>query len=173
MTDTTASQRALIAARSVTAERGGDRKSLSREPQTTCADVAKRYLVSRRAVQAAKKLISTGRDDLVAQVEQGTLSINKALDMALNDHGGENVLYIITNPAINGWVKVGMTNQPETRISTLNTGSPFDYEIAHQLPLTSGIQDKDLHKTLTNAGIEKRREWFKVAANDALELLTA
>ena len=37
-------------------------------------------------------------------------------------------IYVISNPAIDGWLKVGKTKNLTTRLNTLQTGSPHEYK---------------------------------------------
>jgi hypothetical protein len=57
-----------------------------------------------------------------------------------------------------GWLKVGKSKNPHTRLQTLQTAAPFDYEI---LMLTEFFCDKPIHNRLIMMGIESKREWFK------------
>ena len=67
-------------------------------------------------------------------------------------------VYVISNEAYDGWLKVGKTKDLYTRIKGLNTASPFDYEIEL---VEEFHDDRPIHNRLIAMGIERRREWFK------------
>jgi hypothetical protein len=68
-------------------------------------------------------------------------------------------VYVISNPAFPEWLKVGKTKNLHTRMTTLNTATPFEFTIElveEELPC-----DKPVHNKLLAMGIESSREWFK------------
>ena len=67
-------------------------------------------------------------------------------------------VYIISNPAFDGWLKVGKTTDLDNRLSVYNSGSPFDYQVEFLIPLED---DTLVHWELDDQGIERKREWFK------------
>ena len=69
-------------------------------------------------------------------------------------------VYVISNPAFPEWLKVGKTKNLHTRMTTLNTATPFEFKIEvveEELPC-----DKPVHNKLLAMGVESSREWFKV-----------
>lgn len=67
-------------------------------------------------------------------------------------------IYVISNPAFDGWLKVGKTKNLHTRLNAYNTCSPFDYDyvLVDEYP-----DDRPIHNRLLAMGIERQREWFK------------
>ena len=81
-------------------------------------------------------------------------------------------VYIITNPAWEGWVKVGMAIDAEDRASNYQTSSPYrDYELAHIVD----TQDRRATETETHARLgdlfEQRNEWFKCSVEMAKRIM--
>jgi predicted GIY-YIG superfamily endonuclease len=68
-------------------------------------------------------------------------------------------VYIISNEAFPGWLKVGKTNSIHKRLETFRTGAPTEYIVEF---LMDGLRyDHEVHVLLTKQGIERKREWFK------------
>ena len=85
----------------------------------------------------------------------------------------EGHVYIISNPAWNGWYKVGKAVDADDRCQSYNTSSPLrDYKVEYKIY----VQDRDkgekiahtqaLKKTQTYSG-----EWFKICLKDLIETL--
>ena len=74
----------------------------------------------------------------------------------------EGQVYIITNPAWEGWVKVGMAVDAEDRAGGYQTSSPYrDYELVYVVD----TEDRRATEAETHARLgelfEQRNEWFK------------
>ena len=74
----------------------------------------------------------------------------------------EGQVYIITNPAWEGWVKVGMAVDAEDRANGYQTSSPYrDYELAYVVD----TEDRRATEAETHARLgelfKQRNEWFK------------
>jgi len=87
----------------------------------------------------------------------------------------EGVIYIVTNPAWEGWVKIGGTKQknPNNRLQTYNTSSPFrDYyfEIVTEVDDVYTSEEEAM-EYLDYRGIERRNEWFKTDIKTAKDLI--
>ena len=67
-------------------------------------------------------------------------------------------IYVISNPAFDGWLKVGKTTDLYKRMGVLQTGSPFEYEY---VLVDEYHDDRPIHNRLLAQGIERKREWFK------------
>ena len=78
-------------------------------------------------------------------------------------------VYVISNPAFDGWLKVGKTKCPHTRLKTLQTAAPTEFNIEM---LTEFDCDKPIHNRLMVMGYENSREWFKIDL-DAVESVIA
>ena len=71
-------------------------------------------------------------------------------------------VYIITNPAWEGWVKVGMAVDANDRAGGYQTCSPYrDYEIAYVVDTEDRrATEAEAHRRLGDV-FEQRNEWFK------------
>lgn len=85
--------------------------------------------------------------------------------------GDQQYIYVITNPLIEGWVKVGMSLDPYSRVKTLNTGNPEDLSVAFCYELKGGQTDKDYHPALRIASTKNNREWFQMSEKDAIRTI--
>jgi len=72
-------------------------------------------------------------------------------------------VYIISNPAWEGWYKVGMAIDAHDRCSGYQTSSPFrDYMIRYSKYFSKRREAERLvHETLKENNIEYKGEWFK------------
>ncbi len=78
-------------------------------------------------------------------------------------------LYVITHPKYPGWVKIGQTINPASRLRSYQTGDP---ERAYRLYVaapTLGRRHAEwaTHQTLRRLGYAKRHEWFNATADVA------
>jgi hypothetical protein len=79
-----------------------------------------------------------------------------------------NLIYVLTNEAMPGLVKVGLsTDSVESRISSLNTTGvplPFECHFAAEIPEAVNLDrlEKILHKLFAEHRINPKREFFKV-----------
>ena len=80
----------------------------------------------------------------------------------------QNYIYVITNPLIEGWVKVGMSFDPYSRVKELNTGNPESLSVEFCHELREGQTDKDFHPALKNQSKKHNREWFQISVEDAI-----
>ncbi len=85
-------------------------------------------------------------------------------------------VYILTNPSFReDWVKIGKTTNMEERLRTLyNTSLPLPFEVFATLKTVKYNEAERLvHRYIerfTNLRIEKKREFFNVKPEDALEI---
>lgn len=80
----------------------------------------------------------------------------------------EGEVYIMTNPAYDGWVKVGMAVDARDRLKNYQTSSPFrDFEL---VMFTKFKDRRDaeaaIHRRLAQR-FEQRNEWFKCSVEEA------
>ena len=85
-------------------------------------------------------------------------------------------IYIMTNPALNGMVKIGYATDVESRRQQLSTTAlPYEYEIYATYETSGKLEDKKLHKLIDNLNpdlrVSKNREFFVLEPEDAYELL--
>lgn len=77
-------------------------------------------------------------------------------------------VYVISNPAFKGWVKVGRTSNIKSRLSVMQSGVPHihRYSVEHIVELA---EDTPVHWELEERGIERSGEWFKCAKHEAID----
>lgn len=85
-------------------------------------------------------------------------------------------IYIMTNPALKGMVKIGYATDVETRRKQLSTTAlPYDYEVYATYETSGNLEDKKLHKMIDNLNpdlrVSKSREFFVMSPEEAYELL--
>lgn len=73
-------------------------------------------------------------------------------------------LYLISNTAWPGWIKVGTTKNIKTRLRTYQTGSPFrDYNVIYSVKHPKYLDaEKRIKKQMKYFASEIRNEWFKI-----------
>ncbi len=78
----------------------------------------------------------------------------------------------MTNPLIKDWVKIGFTNRKtRQRLKEYQTYAPDDFEIYYEIEVEDAIKvEKEVHKRL-KAICEKKKEWFKVSARFAQNIV--
>lgn len=87
-------------------------------------------------------------------------------------------IYIFTNPALSGMVKIGFASDVERRRKELSTTAlPYDYEVYATYETNGNLEDKKLHKLIDNLNpdlrVSKSREFFIMTPVEAYELLEA
>ena len=87
-------------------------------------------------------------------------------------------IYIMTNPAYEGYVKIGVTdNDVYKRAKELSSASGvmFDFEVYGYYETPAKLGDKSLHKIIDGLNpelrVNKRREFYKMSAKAAYEFL--
>ena len=77
-------------------------------------------------------------------------------------------LYIITNPAFEGWIKVGMAVDAQDRLRNYQTSSPFrDYELQSFCKVSDRrAAEAEVHRRLSKY-VERQGEWFKCSVEVA------
>lgn len=76
----------------------------------------------------------------------------------------EGYLYLITNNAWPGWIKVGTTKNINSRVRSYQTGSPFrDYSVVYSVKHPRYLDaEKKIKEQMHYFASEIRNEWFKV-----------
>ena len=67
-------------------------------------------------------------------------------------------IYVISNTAFDGWLKVGKTKDLHKRLCAMQTSAPTEYEY---VLVDEYHDDRPIHNRLLAQGIEHSREWFK------------
>ena len=84
----------------------------------------------------------------------------------------EGQVYIITNPAWEGWVKVGMAVDAQDRLSGYQTSSPHrDYKLEYVVDTQlRRVLESDTHELLSDL-FEQKNEWFKCSVEIAKRII--
>jgi len=78
-------------------------------------------------------------------------------------------VYIITNPAWKGWLKVGMAIDANDRHNSYQTSSPYrDYILRYKKFFTNRSKaEQEVHKQLIGKGNIFNGEWFQTSVKEA------
>jgi len=86
-----------------------------------------------------------------------------------------DTIYVLTNPAMPGLVKIGYTSQNDakTRIDQLyTTGVPVPFEIAYACKVArAGDLEKAFHAAFAPQRINPKREFFRIDPEQAIAIL--
>jgi hypothetical protein len=97
--------------------------------------------------------------------------IQKEQAMSDQKHG---IVYVLTNPAMPGLVKIGQTtNQITNRMNELNTtGVPFSFECLFACEVDDcKLVENSLHKAFYPYRVNPRREFFEIDPDQAIVIL--
>ena len=85
----------------------------------------------------------------------------------------EGEVYIITNPAWKGWIKVGMAVEAEDRCKGYQTSSPLrDYKLEFKKYFNDRRKAEHLAHTMCDEKSTKRKgEWFELDIRTAIECI--
>jgi len=85
----------------------------------------------------------------------------------------EGYVYVMINPAWEGWVKVGMAVDPSDRCSSFQTSSPYrDYKIYYSKKFKNKSQSETIaHDLLRQESTESCKEWFKLPKTKAVNII--
>ncbi len=116
---------------------------------------------------------------LAAYKAMGIINHNNKLEfikketLALYDQIKEGEVYIITNPAWKGWIKIGMAVDSEDRCKGYQTSSPLrDFKLKFKKYFTNRRTAEQKAHTLCSQKAEKRKgEWFKLDMKVAKDII--
>lgn len=85
----------------------------------------------------------------------------------------EGHVYLITNPAWKGWVKVGMAVDANDRCNQYQTSSPLrDYKLEYSRQFNNRrTAESQAHKLCDTQSRERNGEWFKLSIKTAISLI--
>ena len=85
----------------------------------------------------------------------------------------EGQVYVITNKAWRGWVKIGMAIDAEDRCNQYQTSSPHrDYELKYcKSFLNRRTAESQAHKLCKTESKDNKGEWFKLKINSAIKII--
>jgi len=87
-----------------------------------------------------------------------------------NIHEGN--IYLISNPAWDGWLKIGRAMSVPDRLNAFQTGCPYrDYKIEYSLAVPDAPQAEKLFHMELKKKFRSRNEWFKLDVSDAINTL--
>jgi|TARA_R110002167_G_scaffold43703_5_gene131914 hypothetical protein len=92
--------------------------------------------------------------------------------LALYDKHVHGEVYIITNPAWDGWVKIGMAVDAEDRLKSYQTSSPLrDYVLYYSYATENRRKSEAKAHRVLEQKYERRNEWFLCTPSQAVEVL--
>lgn len=81
-------------------------------------------------------------------------------------------IYIVINPAWDGWCKIGKATEINGRLSGYQTSSPFrDYEVYYSVKVKTTRIELKIHDKLKKLGIEHNSEWFYIDKEIAVSMI--
>jgi hypothetical protein len=106
-------------------------------------------------------------------------------DLPAGQGGGQQIaatdghVYILTHPLMDGWLKIGMTRYPSSRLRQYNTGDPENryhmehtVAVAHQRNAEASAHTlAELADSFEGRSETGRREWFMMSLEDAQVIL--
>ena len=87
----------------------------------------------------------------------------------------EGFVYILTNPAWEGWLKIGMAIDAEDRRNSYQTSSPYrDYKLCYLKHFEDRKSaEQSAHKELKKITDTYNGEWFKTSVKEAKKTIEA
>lgn len=134
-------------------------------PETKKQENAKQMYVNGKYVPKSHPLYKAGRYKGFEDAAFSSLENYKS--------NPEGQVYIITNPAWEGWVKVGMAVDAKDRLNSYQTSCPFrDYMLYYSYETKDRRKaEAEAHSKLDEK-FERRKEWFRCTPEEAIEVLT-
>ena len=100
----------------------------------------------------------------------------KKLSYTNRDGDHDSWVYVLSNPAQPGILKIGYTsNTPEERARQLSnaTGVALPYEVEFAYSCWNGLElEKDIHERLNEYRLTKQREFFQIDLEEAKEIIS-
>ena len=98
-------------------------------------------------------------------------------DAIFEQSGASNIkeghVYVITNPAWSGWVKIGMAIDAEDRLNGYQTSSPMrDFVLEHYVASNDRRKsEREAHTRALPLASDSKGEWFKMSVEQAITIL--
>jgi len=88
-------------------------------------------------------------------------------------HTKSGYVYVITNPAWKGWIKIGMAIDSNDRCNSFQTSSPFrDYVLEYRKDFKDRkLSELKAHSACRKQAIETNGEWFKLSIEQAKKII--
>jgi len=133
-------------------------------PEAVKARDAKRMWVNGKEVKKTHPLYKAGRYKGFEEAAFSSLENYK--------ESAEGEVYIITNKAWDGWVKVGMAVDAEDRLKNYQTSSPFrDYVLYYSYKTDDRRKAESTAHSRLEQLFERNNEWFKCTPQEAKGVL--
>lgn len=134
-------------------------------PEAVKARDAKRMWVNGKEVKKTHPLYKAGRYKGFEEAAFSSLENYK--------ESAEGEVYIITNKAWDGWVKVGMAVDAEDRLKNYQTSSPFrDYVLYYSYNTDDRRKAEAKAHSRLEQLFERNNEWFKCTPQEAKGVLS-
>ena len=103
------------------------------------------------------------------KLEQLDLENRKRYDQ----FGDEGEVYIITNPAWDNWIKIGMAVNAKNRCNKYQTSSPKrDYKLVYSKSFNNRkISERIAHERCDKVCKDRNGEWFKMDIHIAMDII--
>ena len=110
---------------------------------------------------------------LTSQTNSNSLEFIKKESIAMFDKISHGEVYIITNPAWKGWIKIGMAVESKDRLKTYQTSSPLrDYKLNYAKAFANRRDAETQAHALCSEQAEKiENEWFKMPIKTAIKII--
>ena len=107
--------------------------------------------------------------------EKVTYYTSKKFNQYVNSGGFDSWVYILSNPTMMGYYKIGYTNRtPEERAKELSrtTSTPLPFKVEWAFPCYRGdVLEKIVHKRLEGYRTSTQKEFFQLPLNEAIEVI--
>ena len=110
---------------------------------------------------------------LTSKTNNTSLEFIKKESIAMFDKVSYGEVYIITNPAWKGWIKIGMAIEAEDRLKGYQTSSPLrDFKLKFKKYFdTRRIAEQQAHALCAKKALKRKGEWFKVDFKIAKDII--
>jgi hypothetical protein len=110
---------------------------------------------------------------LTSKTNNTSLEFIKKESIAMFDKVSYGEVYIITNPAWKGWIKIGMAIEAEDRLKGYQTSSPLrDFKLKFKKYFDNRrIAEQQAHALCAKKALKRKGEWFKVDFKIAKDII--
>jgi T5orf172 domain len=128
----------------------------------------KRWMEIQKRKEKARARHTALEERRIAEIAQ-TIA---AREPRLNHQGTVGYVYVLTNPAFAGWVKVGSALDEDDRLNTYQTSDPNRAFIMHTTRVVENRRAAELrlHELFRQQAAEAAGEWFKIELDHALHI---
>ena len=150
------------------------KEKLKAQKKTRMTVQGKRYNVGNTGHPYNKLYVTDGFKgvfEAMGLLENTVDKIKKEV-LALYDKHVHGEVYVITNPAWDGWVKIGMAVDAEDRLKSYQTSSPLrDYVLYYSYATENRRKSEAKAHRVLEQKYERRNEWFLCTPSQAVEVL--